>query len=197
MNTAAISALVRSFGGVGLLVVTVADSSFVTIPGVADLLLVVLTISHHDRMLYYATMATVGSICGCFIGFSVTRKAGDALLRKRFSARKIDKALGLFKRYGAFAIVIPAVLPPPAPFQMFVWLAGVADMSPWTFGLSVTTGRGFRYFVEGILALFYGRQVLGLLNQHRLVLVIVVASLIVLGGISWFAWSRWRRAREA
>lgn len=196
MTTQSISTLVRSLGGVGLLGVTVADSSFVAIPGVPDVLLVVLTVGHHDRMLYYATMATIGSLGGCFIGFFASRKAGDALLRKRFSGDKVEKALGLFKRYGALAIIVPAILPPPAPFQMFVWLAGVAEMSPWTFGPAVLIGRGARYFAEGLLALVYGQQVIGMFNEHRVAFIVSVVGLLAAGVVGWFLWARRRRARE-
>jgi membrane protein YqaA with SNARE-associated domain len=196
MTTQSISTLARSLGGVGLFAVTVADSSLITIPGVADVLLVVLTVGHHDRMLYYAMMATFGSLVGCFIGYFASRKAGEALLRKRFSAQKVDRALGLFKRYGAFAIIVPAMLPPPAPFQMFVWLAGVAEMSPWTFGPAVLVGRGVRYFAEGLLALVYGRQVIGMFNEHRLGFIVAGVLLLVAGTAGWFLWARTRRARE-
>lgn len=195
MTTQSITALVRSLGGVGLLGATFADSSFVTIPGVADLILIVLSIRHHDRMLYYAAMSTAGSLAGCFTAYFMARKAGDAVLRRRFSAQKINRGLEHFKRYGALAIILPAVLPPPAPFQIFVWLAGVSEMPLWTFGSSVVTGRAVRYFGEGLLAIVFGRQLFRLFNQHRVAVIVALCTAVGLAAASWFLWARARRAR--
>ena len=60
-------------------------------------------------------------------------------------------------RYGMAAILVPALLPPPAPFKMFVLAAGVAGMPLGQFRRRSAIGRGVRYFAEGLLAYYYGR----------------------------------------
>ena len=54
------------------------------------------------------------------------------------------------------AVLIPSLLPPPAPFKIFVLLAGVAGISVPQFALAIAIGRGIRYFAEGLLAVWYG-----------------------------------------
>ena len=55
-------------------------------------------------------------------------------------------------------MVVPALLPPPVPFKVFVLLAGAAAVAPWRFGLAVLIGRGIRYFGQGYLAVLYGER---------------------------------------
>jgi uncharacterized membrane protein YdjX (TVP38/TMEM64 family) len=38
--------------------------------------------------------------------------------------------------------LIPAILPPPAPFKIFVLLAGLAGISPAKFVTAILIGRG-------------------------------------------------------
>ena len=56
--------------------------------------------------------------------YYVGRKGGDAFVRKRFSAARVDRTLGMVQRHGVLAVLIPSLLPPPAPFKIFVLLAG-------------------------------------------------------------------------
>ena len=52
--------------------------------------------------------------------------------------------------------MVPAILPPPAPFKLFVLMAGVAEVRPLTF-VTVNRGRArLRYLVLGALAVWYG-----------------------------------------
>ena len=53
-------------------------------------------------------------------------------------------------------MIVPALLPPPAPFKIFVLLAGVAAVPVWQFVTAVAVARFVRYFGEGLLAVFYG-----------------------------------------
>ena len=52
-----------SLGGPGLFLIAFLDSSFLSFPEVNDLLIVWLTTQHKERMVYYALMTTLGSVC--------------------------------------------------------------------------------------------------------------------------------------
>ena len=84
---------------------------------------------HKSRMLLYAASATLGSVVGCLVLYYLGRKGGEALVRKRFSADRIERALATLPRYGVMAVLIPSLLPPPTPFKIFILLAGVAGIS--------------------------------------------------------------------
>ncbi|MFL6279382.1 MAG: hypothetical protein ACJ731_04675 [Vicinamibacterales bacterium] len=78
--------------------------------------------------------------------------------RRRFSDARIDRGLGLFRRYELLAAIVPVMLLPPTPFRIFVLLAGLAGVRPVAFTLGIAIGRGFRFGGEGWLAYKYGAQ---------------------------------------
>ena len=183
-----------SLGGPGLFLIAFLDSSFLSFPEVCDLLVVWLTIQHPHRMLYYALMCTLGSVAGCYALFVVGRRGGQAFLDKRFKAGAADRAMGLFRRFGLLAIIVPSLLPPPMPFKIFVLAAGVAGVRPTSFLLAATIGRGIRYFGEGLLALWYGEAAIAFLQENARTAGLVLAVLICVGALAWFLW-RHRRSR--
>ncbi|MGH9933400.1 MAG: hypothetical protein ACREA9_29810, partial [Pyrinomonadaceae bacterium] len=85
-----------------------------------------------------------------------------------------------YARYGFLAIAIPALLPPPMPFKIFVATAGTLEYPRWKFLVTVMIARSFRYYVEGILAVFYGRRVLSFLKDNGLVVISVATTAVVL-----------------
>ena len=155
---ASIQEWASELGGVGLFVIALLDSSFLSFPQVNDLLIIVLSTKYPERMPYYAGMTMVGSVIGCFLLYGVARRGGEVFLRKRLKGRYVDRAIKLYQRHGLLAVVVPALLPPPVPFKVFVLLAGAAAVSPIRFGLAVAIGRGIRYFGQGYLAVLYGEQ---------------------------------------
>ena len=153
-------------GGVGLFIIALLDSSFLSFPQVNDLLIIVLSTKFPERMPYYAGMTTVGSLIGCFLLYGVARRGGEVFLRKRLKGPYVDRAITLYQRHGLLAVVVPALLPPPVPFKVFVLLAGAASVSPVRFGIAVAVGRGIRYFGQGYLAVLYGEQAAEFMKAH-------------------------------
>src|SRR5438094_2482366 len=107
-------------GAPGLFVVGFLDSSFLSLPEINDLLLVWMVTKHKPGMLLYAASATLGSIAGCLVLYYLGYKGGEALARRRFSTATVDRTLKAFQRHGMLAVLIPSLLPPPAPFKIFV-----------------------------------------------------------------------------
>lgn len=188
-----IQAFALGIGGPGLFVVAFLDSSFLSLPEINDLLVVMLVIEHNARMPYYALMATLGSVAGCLVLYSVGRTGGEALVRRRFGGPRMARALALSKRYGVFAIAVPAILPPPAPFKIFVLLAGVAAVPLWQFATTIALARGFRYFAIGVLSVRYGDDAIAFIEANGRAVALVLVGLIVAGGAAWILWRR-RRA---
>ncbi len=191
----AIGNKLAAFGGPGLFAVAFLDSSFLSLPEINDFLVVSFVMQHKERFLYYALMATLGSIAGCFVMYVIGRAGGEALLRKRFSAGRTEQGMATFRRYGLLALLVPALLPPPAPFKIFVLLAGVVRVPVGTFALAVGIGRGIRYFVEGLLAVWYGDAAMHYIRTNARPVALVTAGVVLLAGVLYIAWSR-RRARR-
>lgn len=182
-----------SIGGPGLFVVAFLDSSFLSLPEINDLLVVLLVIQNKERMAYYALMATLGSISGCLVLYYLGRKGGDALLRRRFGGPRLERAMAFHQKYGVLAVAIPAVLPPPSPFKIFVLMAGVAGLPVLQFASVVAAARGLRYFGEGWLAVRYGDQAIALIEEHGRAVSIAVAVAVVAAAAAYLVRSGRRR----
>ena len=189
-----IQALALALGAPGLFLVAVLDSSILSLPEIADLLVIWMVVQHKNRLVLYAASATVGSIVGCLALYYIGRRGGDALVRNRFHPANVEKTLAAFRRYGVMAVLIPSILPPPAPFKIFVLLAGVAEIRPMQFVSAIAIGRGARYFGEGLLAVWYGEQAIGFIRENGRVVALVIVVLLV---IALGAFILWRKAQTA
>src|ERR1051325_7043395 len=116
----------RRMGGPGLLLLGIADSSVIPLTGSMDVLTVLLAAHHPTWWPYYAAMATLGSMVGSYITYSLARKSGKEALKRRFSRERVEKIYKKFEQHGFSAVLIPALLPPPFPLSLFFWPAGAS-----------------------------------------------------------------------
>jgi membrane protein YqaA with SNARE-associated domain len=187
-----IRALGLALGGPGLFLVSFLDSSFLPLPGITDVLFVVTVTRHPAAMLWYVAMTVAGSVGGCIALHYLGRKGGDALVRKRFKGEKIERAMGALQRNGVMAVLVPCLLPPPAPFKIFILLAGVAGISVARLATAVAIGRGVRYLALGFLAVQYGERAMSYVRDNG-----TTASLVAVGvlAVGFVAYLLLRRAR--
>ena len=188
-----VQAFALSVGGPGLFFIAFLDSSFLSLPEINDILVIVMVIENKELMPYYATMATLGSVTGCLLLYVIGRRGGEAMIRRRFGGPKLERAMELSRKYGVLAVAVPAILPPPAPFKVFVLLAGVSGVPLLQFTGAVAFGRGFRYFGEGWLAVRYGEAAVEMLEQNGRMVSLVLAGLVLIGGLTYFLWTSRRR----
>jgi membrane protein YqaA with SNARE-associated domain len=188
--------LALSLGGPGLFVVAFLDSSFISLPQINDLLVVLMVVRNKPLMPYYALMATAGSVAGCYVLYLIAERGGEAFLAKRLTRGHVERALALYRKRGVLALMVPALLPPPAPFKLFVLLAGVAEVRPLAFVTSIAIARGLRYLVIGALAVWYGDFALDMLQQNGRDAALWVAVFIVAAGVAWWLLRRSPRARS-
>ena len=152
------------------------DSSLLSLPEINDYLVVGRCFKQPSAVFYFPLFAAIGSVLGCLLLYTIMRRGGQALLRRRFKRENIEKVERAYARYGFLAIAIPALLPPPMPFKIFVATAGTLEYPRWKFLVTVMVARAFRYYVEGILAVFYGRRVLSFLRDNGLVIVVICGA---------------------
>jgi len=188
-----IQATAVALGGPGLFIIGYLDSSFLSFPEVNDVLLMRMVMLRPHLLVYYALMATMGSVLGCLSIYYVARKGGEAFVRKRFKAHHVDRGLALFQKYGLLVIIVPALLPPPAPFKIFVLLAGVAAIPVWQFVTAIFVARLIRYGGEGLLAAWYGERAFAFLHDHAREVGLGLAGAALVLGIGWIAWQRRKR----
>jgi membrane protein YqaA with SNARE-associated domain len=182
----------RHLGGPGLILLGIIDNSVVPMPGSLDAVTVVLAANQHDWWPYYAVMATVGALIGGYLTYRIAQKESKDELKKRVPADKMRKVERTFKRWGFAAIVIIAILPPPAPMVPFLLAAGAAQYPRKKFIGALALGRGIRYAALAYLASIYGKTIMKIISNHLNVLI-VLAALSIGGGIAAALYLRFRR----
>jgi membrane protein YqaA with SNARE-associated domain len=192
-----IKAFAAAIGGPGLFIIAFLDSSFLSFPQVNDLLVVSMVVQYPYWMVYYAAMATAGSVAGCLAIYYVARKGGDALVRRRFKGRILERAHRLVERYGVLTLLVPSILPPPAPFKIFVLLAGASRMRVGPFAAAIAVGRGIRYFGIGLLTVWYGQRAIRFLEENGRIAALAIAGAVVVLGTAYLLWNRFRRRHAA
>jgi membrane protein YqaA with SNARE-associated domain len=192
-----IYAAALSLGGPGLFFVAFLDSSFVSLPQINDVLVVLMVTADKDWMLFYAAMATLGSVVGCYVIYFLAKRGGEAFLLKRLKPGAVERTLSMYRRHGLLALMVPALLPPPAPFKLFVLAAGFAGVRPWQFVTAVAVARGARYLALGVLAVNYGDAALELMRTQGRAVALGLVGAIVLCVIAWWIWQRRQRPLDA
>jgi len=176
-------------GGLGLIPLGLLDNSPVPLPGIMDVATIVLSARQEQLWLYYALMATAGSVIGGFVTYRLARKGGKEALERRFSRRKVDKVCKIFERWGFGAIVIPALLPPPVPMVPFLFVAGAMQYPLRKFLAALTLGRISRYMILAYLGARYGRHIIARIAEHgHPVVVAIIIVLIVTAAVVFYFW---------
>jgi membrane protein YqaA with SNARE-associated domain len=180
-----------SIGGPGLFAIAFLDSSFISLPQINDILVVLMVTERKALMPFYALMATLGSIAGCYVIYLLAARGGEGFLRKRVHAARIERTLALYRRHGLLALMVPALLPPPAPFKLFVLMAGLAEVRPLQFIFAIGVARGARYLALGVLAIYYGDAALELMRTRGRDVAVALATLLVACALGWWLWNRY------
>ena len=167
--------------GPAMVVIGMLDSSLLSLPEINDYLVVARCYSDPKSVFYFPLFAALGSVLGCLLLYTIMRRGGQAVMRRRFSAENIAKVERAYARFGFLALAVPALLPPPMPFKIFVATAGALEYPRWRFVLTVMIARSVRYIVEGTLAVFYGERVLVFMRENGLYILSGVGALLVVG----------------
>jgi len=174
-------------GGPGLALIALADSSFISIPQGNDILIIVLSTGNTwPMMLYYVAMTVAGSIGGCLLLYSAGRQ-GRSFFRKRMAGEKVEKFRVSYQKWGLWSVMVPAMLPPPTPFKVFVFSAGIFKVPTGRFIFAVGVGRLIRYLIWGSLAVIYGEPVKEFMEKHIhevgvILIVVLLAGLVSYAG---------------
>jgi membrane protein YqaA with SNARE-associated domain len=169
-------------GGPGLIVLGLIDNSVIPVPGSMDALTIILSANQRKLWPYYALMATIGSVVGGYVTYRIARRQGKGAMERRFSRRRINKVTKTFEKWGFGAVLIPAILPPPAPMVPFLIAAGAMQYSRNKFLAALTIGRAIRFTILACLSAFYGRLILTIITNHaKPILITFIAVSVILG----------------
>ncbi len=164
-------------GAPGLFLISFLDSSILTFPVINDLLLIELCIQKPLRMPLYAAMAMTGSVLGCVLLYFIAKKGGEAFFHKKAGER--GHAIRHWVQKNGFGgMLAAALLPPPTPFKVFVFAAGVFEVPLSSFASAIGLARTIRYFGIGYLATRYGEQAMPFIAQHKIQVAVGVAVFV-------------------
>ncbi len=170
--------LLALHGGWGLFWISFLDSSFLSFPAVNDLLLIHLAGRRPSLALVYALASTAGSVLGAYTIYVIAQQGSRFLWRKPPSERRkrIERWMA---RNDFVAVLVAALLPPPAPFKVFAATAGALRMNPAHFGAALLVGRTLRFTAESLLGARYGTRAETYLKQHFGWASLVMAALVL------------------
>jgi membrane protein YqaA with SNARE-associated domain len=173
----------RHLGGVGLVLLGLADNSIVPLPGSMDVLTILLAARHGQLWWYYAFMATVGAVIGGYITYGLARKGGKEAFERKLSKKTAEKVFNRFERWGFFAVAVPALLPPPFPIVPFLLAAGALQYSRRKFVGALALGRGVRFTIVAGLGAIYGRHIVRFFSRYYKPALFTLIGLAVIAGI--------------
>jgi membrane protein YqaA with SNARE-associated domain len=182
-----------TLGGFGIFLLGIVDASLLFLPLALDILVVVLSARNHTHWPYYALMAALGSVIGASTTDWVGRKGGEQGLEKRLSKRRLQFFQKRVQASSAAALALASVAPPGFPlFSPVVLVAAALNYPRAKLLIIVGVFRFVRFSAEGLLAVYFGRRILRLINspmaQHAVTAVIAISLL----GSAWaiFSWTR-------
>src|SRR6201987_3333905 len=146
----------------GVFVIAFADSALLGMP--VDFVVATYVYQDRKRMLLYIVMAALGSALGSIPLYIIGYVGGEKVLRKRISEERFLKIHRSFEQHEFWALMFPGMLPPPMPFKIFVLGAAAFGMRFRAFLAAIFAGRFVRFFVLSVLVLYFGPQIVGLLE---------------------------------
>ena len=188
------------FGLCGLFLVSIVDSSFVPlpVPGITDIMLVLMA-ARHSNWLLLILVSSTGSAIGGYLSYRVGQRGGVALLEKRVPARIFHLIRDWMERHAILSVALPAILPPPMPLSPFVLAAGALRMSRNKFLAAFIISRTARHAIAVGLGLYYGRPILRLWNRisaEYATPILIVMWTAIIAGCAFAFWRIYRTARS-
>lgn len=166
--------------GPTMILIAALDSSLLSLPEVNDYLVVARCYAHPRAVFFFPMFAAIGSVLGCLLLYAILSRGGRAVLHRKFRVDHIQRVERWYARYGILALAVPALMPPPMPFKIFVATAGALQFPRRKFLLTILVARSLRYYAEGTLAVFYGERVLRFSKDNGLLIISVVAFILLI-----------------
>lgn len=194
-NLLVVPALVKmGFWGVGL--IAIVDSSSLPVP--MDALLAGMVWANKSHFWIYTLAGAAGSAIGGLVPYGLGRAGGELFLLKRVNRDRLEQMRRRFERQEFLAVLIPSMMPPPTPWKVFIFAAGVFEMRIVPFLLAVFLGRIVRWGLLSLLVIEFGEKAVSLVTdamRNHLALVIVALVLVMAAIVAWVMVKR-RKERE-
>lgn len=176
-------AALKTLGAWGVFIISILDSAAFGVP--MDPLVAGYVYANPHKAWLYCLAGALGSALGSLVPYGLGRAGGELFLLKRIDEARLKRIRDRFERQEFLALMVPAMLPPPTPFKLLVFSAGVFEMKPVAFLLAIISGRLVRFGVLSVLTVIFGREIVdetkNLLKTHPTILVLVLFGVFLVG----------------
>jgi membrane protein YqaA with SNARE-associated domain len=166
---------------VGVFVLAALDSTlFFSLPFGIDFVVILMAARLRTLAWIVPLLASAGSVAGAALTFWMGKKIGEKGLDRYISTKRLDRIRSKVRRSGAIALAVLDLIPPPFPFTPFVLAAGALKVKTRTFFSTLIACRLFRFGLETLLAVTYGRSILAWLDSdvfHDIVTATIVLAM--------------------
>jgi membrane protein YqaA with SNARE-associated domain len=190
-----VQSVLAPLGAWGVFAIAAVDGSFMGLP--LDFVFMGYVYNNRSRFLLYVLMASAGSALGSSVLYLIGYLGGETLLRKRMPEQRFAAIHASFEHHEFWALMFPAMLPPPTPFKLFVLAASVFEMRFTHFLAAIFAGRFVRFLIEALFTIWFGPQFVhfagDLLRTHA---AWVLAGLALALAVGFGVWWRKKSARS-
>ena len=176
-------AALKTLGAWGVFIVATLDAAAFGVP--MDPLVATYVYSNPHKAWLYCLAGAMGSALGSLVPYGLGRAGGELFLLKRIDEARLQRIRDRFEKQEFLALMLPATLPPPTPFKLLVFSAGVFEMKLPAFLLAIITGRLVRFGVLSVLTIIFGRELVdeikSLFRAHPSVILLVLLALVMVG----------------
>ena len=167
--SAVLMAVMKPLGIWGVGGLALIDSALIPIPVSMDGVVIGYVANNHQSFILYCLVGAAASAIGSLVPFFVGRAGGELFLLKRINRERYERLRDRFERQEFFAILIPAMLPPPTPLKLFEFAAGVFEMKALPFVLAIFFGKLTQFLVCSLLTIYFGTALIHSLRHamHR------------------------------
>ena len=185
------------FGWFGIVLLAIADDSFLFLPIGTDLLTVILVARHHNQLPLYVVAGALGSTIGVFLLDLVCRKGGEEGLTRLVKPKLLDYLKREMKKHAGVALVVSCLAPPPFPFGAFIAAASAFQYPKLRLLLVVFFARAARFSLVGWAAIYFGRRILRIASSAEFIWFMAgFITLCLIGSVvSVINWVRIGRSR--
>ena len=179
----------KKHSSTALFVLSFAESSFFPIP--PDVLLGPLCLGNRRRAMWFATVTTVASVLGAYLGYLIGWGLWETLnpylyrYIPGFTTDNYDKVELWYDKLGVYVLFFAAFT--PLPFKVFTIVGGVMGQPLLLFGLISIVGRGSRFFLVASLFQRFGPKATQFIDKYFNLLCVIFVILLA-GGFLVIKW---------
>ncbi len=164
--------------------ISFAESSFFPLP--PDILLIPMVVAKRQHWFIYATICTVSSVLGAFVGYAIGallfQLIGMPILEFYGSAHAFDRFVQWYDQWGGWGIFLGAVT--PFPYKVLTIFSGTVGFNLLQFAIVSVIGRGLRFFLVAGLLYWFGEPIRLFIEKYLGPLFILFCVMLIGGFIA-------------